>query len=384
MPITELHHPSHHRSWIEVDLAAIAHNVARFCELIGGRGLVMPAIKADAYGLGAVQVAPAALAGGAARLAVATCMEGEELRAAGITAPIQILGASLPEEVERLVANDLIPSIHDLDLARLVSLEAVKQEKLVPVHLKIDTGMGRLGVLPHETVHAAAVIHDLPNIEIEGLFMHFAEPADEAYSLQQLKRFNEGRHLLEESGVRVPLRHAASSAAALLYPESRFDMIRPGAGTYGFLSPTWLQEKINLRPALAWRCVVVQLKDYPPGSSLGYNRTFTTRRPTRVAVLPVGYADGYLRKFSNRAHVLIHGRRAPVVGMISMDYTMVDVTEFPDIAVGTEVTLIGQDGDHKVTLEELADYADTIPYAITTGLGGRPGRCYLNRDKLQT
>lgn len=379
MPMSVLSHPSYHRSWIEVDLNAIQENFRRFQALVGPTVAIMPEIKADAYGHGAVAVGKTLLEAGAERLVVATCLEGEELRSAGITAPIHILGASLPEEVPYAIAKDLSLSLHEMELATIISLEAVKQNKTAVVHLKIDTGMGRLGILPEEAPRAALQIARLPNLKLEAVFMHFADAGDESYSLYQLKRFHDAYCHLAEAGVHVPLRHAASSVAAILYPESHFDMIRPGAGIYGFHSPAWIAQRFPVVPALSWKCVVIQTKDYPPGSHLGYNRTFTTRRPTRVAVLPVGYADGYLREFSNRADVLIQGRRAPVVGMISMDYTMVDVTDLPEVAVGSEVTLIGENGGDRITVEELAAHANTIPYVITTCLGRRPGRCYVRR-----
>lgn len=380
-PITSLHHPSHHRTWIEVNLAAIRENIRRFRNLCENGAEVMPCVKADAYGHGAVAVSRAALEAGATRLVVATCLEGEDLRAAGIECPVHILGASLPEEIPCAIEADLTLSIHDIELARLISLEAVTHDKTVPVHFKIDTGMGRLGIMPEDAAEAAAQVAALPNIELEGLFMHFADAGDEAYSLRQLERFNDAIAVLEQAGVTVPLKHAASSSAAILYPDAHFDLIRPGCSVYGYHSPGWLGERFPVVSALSWRCVVVQLKDYPPGKHLGYNRTFTTRRPTRVAVLPVGYADGYHRHFSNRADVLIHGRRAPVVGMISMDYAMVDVTDLPEVHVGSHVTLIGAEKSDRITVEELAKHADTIPYCITTGLGLRPGRCYTDSDE---
>lgn len=377
VPISILRHPSHHRSWLEVNLSTIQNNIRRFQELVGSPAGVMPEIKADAYGHGAVAVGRAALEVGCERLVVATVLEGEELRAAGIEAPIHILGSSLPQEIPHALANNLTLSVHEMESPRLISRDAVKRGITARVHLKIDTGMGRLGILPEDAAAAAVEISALPNMEIEALFMHFADAGDEPYSHSQLARFHDACTNIEAAGVRVPFRHAASSAAAVLYPEAHFDMIRPGAGMYGYFSPAWVHDRCPVEPALTWRCVVIQVKDYPPGLSLGYNRTFTTRRPTRIAVLPVGYADGYLLGFSNKCDVLIAGRRAPVVGMISMDYAMVDVTDLQDVAVGTVVTLIGKDGGEEITTEELADHADTIPYIITTCLGRRPGRCYV-------
>jgi alanine racemase len=238
-----------------------------------------------------------------------------------------------------------------------------------------------LGILPENVVAVATTIAKLPGLLLEGVFMHFADAADEAYSREQITRFETALAALTEAGISIPLRHAASSAAAVLYPQARYDLIRPGAGIYGFHSPEWLHDSLPLIPALSWKCLVIQVKDYPPGSSLGYNRTFTTRRPTRIAVLPVGYADGYLRSFSNHTAVLIHGAKAPVVGQISMDYTMVDVTDLPAVEIGTEATLIGSNGDRRITLEDLARRAETIPYTIACGLGRRPGRIYVDRPE---
>ena len=377
-----LRHPSFHRSWLEVDLAAIRENIMRFRDHCGAEVQIMPAVKGDAYGHGAVAVARAAIQAGCPRLAIATELEGEELRAAGIDVPLQILGASLPEEVPGVVTHDLVSSVHDLALAELLSVEAVRQHKTVKVHIKVDSGMGRLGILPDKVVDAATRISRLPGLELEGAFMHFADAADETYSRFQLQRFNQALDALARAGIKLKLRHAASSAAAVLYNDARFDMVRPGAAIYGFHDPVWLHNLLPLVPALSWKCLVIQVKDYPAGASLGYSRTFITRRPTRIAVLPVGYADGYPRAASNNASVLIDGRLAPVVGIVSMDYTMVDVTDLPDISIGTEAVLIGRSGDRRLTVEELARAADTIPYIITSGLGRRPGRIYIDRPDV--
>lgn len=373
----DLPHPSLHRSWVEIDVSAIADNVRHYRRLVGPDRLIMPAVKANGYGHGAVMAARAALAGGADRLAVATCREGQELRDAGIGVPIQILGAMLPEEVSPAVKYNLTISLHDIDIARLAALEAADGDAIAPVHLKIDTGMGRLGVAPEKAAAAAAYVARLPGLRLEGVFMHFADPADEQYSRFQLGRFAKARQAIRDAGVGGFLVHAASSDAAVLYPESYFDMIRPGAGIYGYLSPSWIREGVPLRHVMTWKSAVIQLKDYPAGSNLGYSRTFTTRRPTRVAVLPLGYADGYRREFSNKAQVLIRGRRAPVVGIVSMDYAMVDVTDLDDIEVGAVATLLGPDRDDVISTEEMAEWGGTIPYCITTGIGGRVGRLYV-------
>ncbi len=379
MGMRELGHPSLHRTWVEIDLDAVTENVRRLRALAPGAA-VMPALKADAYGHGAVRVARAVLRGGAERLGVATCLEGQELREAGFGVPVQIFGACLPEEVLAAVRYNLTVSLHELHIAHLVSLAAAEEGRRVPVQCKIDTGMGRLGILPEQAVEAAREIFELPNLHFEGVFMHFADPEDAAYSRYQLSRFAAACDALERAGVTGFARHAASSAAAVLYPEARFDMIRPGSAVYGYLSPGRLRERFALTQAMSWRSAVIQVKDYPSGSDLGYSRTFTTARPTRIAVLPVGYADGYGRAFSNRAEVLVRGRRVPVVGMVSMDYTMLDVTGMDDVHPGTVATLMGEDRGQRITPEELADRGGTIPYCLTCGIGPRVGRQYIETE----
>ncbi len=379
MPMRTLPHPSLHRTWVEIDLDAIAENTRRLKRLAGG-ALLMPALKADAYGHGAARVAGAVLRGGADRLGVATCLEGQALREAGFGVPVQVFGACLPEEVAPAVRSGLTLSLHELHIAHLVSLAAVDAGVRAAVQLKIDTGMGRLGILPENAVEAAREIFDLPGLCFEGVFMHFAEPGDGAYSRFQLERFAAACAALERAGISGFLRHAASSAACVLYPEARFDMIRPGSAVYGYFSPAPVAERFPLLPAMSWRSAVIQVKDYPAGNSLGYGMTFTTSRPTRVAVLPVGYADGYVRAFSNRARVLVGGRRVPVVGMVSMDYAMVDVTGVGDVHPGTVATLLGADGGDAITPEELAEWGGTIPYCLTCGIGSRVGRQYVEAD----
>ncbi len=376
MSSAKLSHPTLHRSWVEINLQAVADNLRHFRQIVGPHPLLMPAVKADAYGHGAVPIAQAAIAGGANRLAVATAHEGQILREAGIGLPIQILGATLPEEVNLAVHYNLTLSVHELYIAQLAALAAHKENRTVPLHLKIDSGMGRLGILPEDAVAAAAEIASYPGIRLEGVFMHFADPADLPYSRWQIDEFNRATRALEAAGVKNFLRHASSSGAILLHQDAHFDLVRPGCGIYGYLSPGWLAHEQRFTPVMTWKSTVIQIKDYPPGRNLGYSRTYTTRRPTRVAVLPVGYADGFRREFSNRGFVLIRGRRAPVVGMVSMDYTIVDVTEIPDLEVGAVATLLGEDREERITAEEMAEWGQTIPYCLTTGIGSRVGRHY--------
>ncbi|GHT00318.1 alanine racemase [Planctomycetales bacterium] len=367
------------RSWLELDLSAVKENLRRLrahCAACGNSVLVMPAVKANAYNHGAVAVARAAVEAGCERLAIATVAEGEELRRAGIGVPLQLLGAVLPDEIPAAVACDLIFSVHEVASAERLNAEATRQRKRGTVHLKIDSGMGRLGVLPDAAVATAVAISRLPALFLEGAFMHFAVAAAAEYSRRQIVIFDETLAAIAAAGVKIPLRHAANSTAIFRYPEAHYEMIRPGAAVYGFYDDESLREKFPLTPVLSWRCRVAQIKDYPAGVSLGYGRTaFTSRQTKKIAVLPVGYADGYARYYSNRADVLIGGRRAPVVGRVSMDYTLVDITDLPPLTVGAVATLIGADGTERITLEELArHHHDMIPYCVATAIGARVGR----------
>lgn len=373
-------HPSLNRSWVEINLDAVMENVRKFKNLVGSNVEIMHAVKANGYGHGAVEISRAALSAGASRLGVGNCHEGEELRASGIAAPIQVLGALLPEEVEDAVEANLTLSIHDIDIARLISLAAVRQEKQTKVHIKIDTGMGRLGILPEDIEETLAEIKTFPGLDIEGIFTHFSEAEDKEYSLSQISLFSEVTERLAKKGFNFFLKHAANTTAAVLFPQSHYDMIRPGIGIYGMHSLSRLNREFPLRPVLTWRCLVVQIKDYPEGCFLGYNRTFKTKRRSRVAILPIGYADGYRRGFSNKADVLIAGKRCPVIGSVSMDYTMVDVTELDEnnICVGSTATLLGQDNEENISAEELSSLLpDAIPYEITSCIGDRVGGMFV-------
>ncbi|MFH0911465.1 MAG: alanine racemase [Planctomycetota bacterium] len=389
-------HPSGERSWIEIDLGAIRENVRRFAGHVGPRVLLMPAVKNNAYGHGAVPVGRAALAAGASRLAVATVAEGEELRRAGIEAPIHVLGAFLPEEVEPAIQSSLILSLQDRNMAQRVEETAAALDKTATVHLKVDTGMGRFGILPGGPTASGATIEketdvdcraivdlarrvaSLSHLCLEGVFSHFADALDEPYSLRQIAIFQAVSRALEAAGFSRLLRHSAASGAAILHPGAHFDMIRPGITMYGLYDDLVLEKRLATLPALAWRARIVALRDFPAGYSLGYGRTYVTDRPTRAAILPVGYGDGYIRALSNRGLVLIRGRRAPIVGRVCMDYFMVDVTGIDAVRPGDAVTLLGTDGRDRLRAETLADLAGTIPHEVVSNLGRRVARRYLN------
>jgi alanine racemase len=372
-------HPEFRRCWLDVDLGAISENTRSFRRLVGPSTSVIAVVKADGYGLGATAVSQAALAGGAARLAVANVQEAIELRQNGIASPIHVLGPLFRKEVEAVVEYDLIPSLYDEYSFHQLSKAAVRHGKNVTVHIKIDSGMGRHGWFPRQAESMAPGLARLPGIAIEGAFTHFAEAADKPYTLDQLENFDRTCEGLEEKGLLFSMRHSANTTAAVLFESSRYEAIRPGLGLLGICDDPRIQAKLPLKKALAWKTQVVQIKDYLAGQVIGYNRTYVVQRPTRGALLPIGYADGYRREFSNRADVLIRGTRCRVIGRVSMDCAIADVSFVSPIRVGDEVTLVGSDGLEHITVEELVGLIPNgVPHEVITSLGSRNQRHYRN------
>jgi alanine racemase len=378
MPLRQIKHPSGNRSWTEIDLTALAHNVIQFKKFAGENVIVMPMVKADGYGHGAVEVSKKAIEVGASRLGVATCLEAEVLRMAGIKVPIQIAGTLVEDEVKTAVKLGLILSLHDLELARLVNDESEKAGLITKVHLKIDSGMGRLGILPEDAVDAAKEISSYSSLELEGAFMHFSDAFDSEFSKFQIKVFDNLFNEIEGAGIKIPIKHAVATDAALLYKGSHYNMIRPGIGIYGIYNSESLYPIVDLKRVLSWRAVIIQVKEYPEGYFLGYGRTFQTKRRSKIAIIPVGYADGYRRGLSNKSNVIVNGSLAPVVGRVSMDYMMADVTDIEDANAGSVATLIGSDGDEIISAEDLASLLpECIAYEIVSTIGSRIGRRYI-------
>jgi len=363
-------------TWAEIDLDAIAHNVRAIRAKIGRRVKMLAAVKADAYGHGAVPVSCTALEHGADMLGVATVEEAVELRENEVAAPILILGCVLPEEAEAVVEHGLAATVCDLAVAEALSRSAVAQAKRVSVHVKVDTGMGRIGVRPDEALEFVRRIVRLHGLSLDGLFTHFpsADETDKTFTRQQIAAFSQVIQELEADGIRIPLKHAANSAAILDLPESYFDMVRPGLILYGLHPSPDVQRSMALKPAMTLKTRVVFLKDVPAGTPLSYSRTFTTRRPSRIATLPIGYADGLSRGLSNKGAALIRGQRAAVVGRICMDQCLADVTDIPGAAVGDEVVVYGTQGGERISIEEVAQVVGTIPYEITCAVSRRVPR----------
>lgn len=351
--------------WIEVDLDAVAHNVRAF------RGLVPPAcrlvavVKANAYGHGAVPVARAALQAGAVALGVANVREGEELRAAGVTAEIWVLGPCDPADARALVEFGLVPGLGSRELARaLAELPPPRGGRRVPVHVEVDTGMRRHGVPVEELAPFVRDLRDRGRLAVQGVFTHFAGLcADDANDMRaQLAAFHAA--LASVRDLAAPLRHAANTVGTLLLPEARLDAVRIGGGLYGF-DPLGARSRLALRPALALKARVAGLRHALPGDRVGYGGAFVCARPTRLALLPLGYADGLVRAMWRDAEVLVRGRRARIAGRVSMNQTVVDVTDVPGVAVGDEVVLLGRQGTQRIAAEERAG-ADGSVYEITS------------------
>jgi alanine racemase len=366
-------------TWVEIDLGAIAENTRRIKALVGPTVEVLASLKADAYGHGALKVARTVLRNGATRLGLATVSEAAPLREAGIREPILIFGYTPPWQAREAVRLDLTLTIYALDTARALARAAQALGRPVRVHVKVDTGMGRLGLRAEDPESIAAFIaelHTLPGIIVEGIFTHFAkaDSLDQRHTRLQLRRFEQVLRMLDAHGLRPPLVHAANSAATLTLPETHYNMVRPGIALYGLAPSAEVPLPPGFRPALAFKTQVAQVKDIPAGECISYGCTYITTAPTRIAVLPVGYADGFRRAPRNWGEVLIRGQRAPILGRVCMDQCMVDVTHIPGVRMGDEVVLIGRQGNAALTAEEVAERLGTINYEVVAEILARVPR----------
>ncbi len=368
-----------HRVWAEVNLGQLARNMDACRAQLGPDVMITVVVKADAYGHGAVPVAKTCLEHGAFMLAVGDSNEAIHLRESGILAPILVLGALIDEELSWVVSYDIRPTIHSTERVPALNDAAKRLGRPCKVHVKVDTGLGRLGASPYQAIEIARRIAASPHLELEGLSTHFASAStgDVAFTERQLRLFQGVLSEIEGMGIKVPFRHAANTAGALAYPSTVFNMVRPGAALYGIDPGTLRDQGIAMTPILTLKTQIAFVKGHPEGANIGYNRTYSTSRRTRVATLPVGYNDGYPHRLSNQAQVIVRGRLAPVVGTVTMDYTTIDVGSIPDARVGDEVVLIGRQGDHEVRVEELSRIVGTTPYEIPCQLGRRVRRVYL-------
>lgn len=362
--------------WAEIDLSAVAYNVRQIKGLLRPEVRFCAVVKADAYGHGVLPVARMALQSGADQLAVAIMNEAIELRKAGFTVPILILGFTPPEQAVLAVAHNVTQTIFSVDAAQALSQAATAAGRMAKVHLKIDTGMGRIGISPEDAGHFAAAVAALPGIEIEGVFSHFAtaDSQDKTFTYEQFGRFQEALARIAAQGVKVPVRHIANSAATIEMPEMHLDMVRPGIILYGLWPSEEVEKRIELRPVMKFKAQVGYVKEVPPEMPISYGRTYFTARHSRIATLPVGYADGWTRLMAGKADVLIHGERAPLVGRVCMDQCMVDVTHISGVAPGDMALLFG---GPELPVEEVAAHMGTINYEIVCMVGKRVPRLYM-------
>jgi len=364
------------RVWAEVDLGALGRNLEVLRARLPAAVKVLAVLKADAYGHGAVLCARRLEELGVAMVGVGDSREALELRRAGVRAPILVLGAIVPGEMADIVRHDIATCIHSSERASLLAEVAQALGRRARVHVKVDTGMGRLGVLPRVARGLATTIARDPRLELEGICTHYGSAASPVpfHTAEQLTSFVRLVEEVRADGIRPALVHASNSAAVFSTLGEHFNMVRVGLALFGVNPGNLPVGASPVEPVLSLRSQVAFLKDLPEGSPVGYNRTFATRRPTRIAVIPFGYSDGYPYALSNRAYVLVRGERAPVLGAVSMDYTTVDVTDIPGVHVGEEVTMVGTSGKRRITVEDLARRIGTIPYEITARLGRRVAR----------
>lgn len=378
--------------WAEIDLKAIAHNVSELRRITQPDARLMAVVKANGYGHGAVEVSRCALQNGATVLGVARIEEGIQIRKAGIKVPILVFGCTPAEQAEDLLNYDLTQSVNTTASALELSQAAAGRGAKIKIHLKIDTGMGRLGLLPQnfrsdspakintDTLSETLAIAGLHGLELEGIFTHFAsaDSADKTYAEYQLDLFLDYLKCLQAAGLNPPLKHAANSGALIDMPRSHLDLVRPGIAIYGlYPSEEVDKQRVSLKPAMAVKTRIIQLKKVPAGFKVSYGMTYTTKQSTTVATVPVGYADGLNRLLSSSGQMLVGGQRVPIIGRVCMDLTMLDIGGIQNVQMGDEVVVFGQQGNESLTVDEMAATLDTINYEIVTNIAARVPRVYL-------
>ncbi len=372
----------------EINLDNIANNVREVKKRVGENTKVLAVVKADAYGHGAVEVSKVALYNGADWLGVATCEEGIQLRRHSIFVPVLLLGYTPAARVDEVILNGLTQTVFSYDMALDFSDAAVKLKKSVDVHIKIDTGMGRIGFLPNEeNLRRICEISKLPNINITGIYTHFAtaDEEDKSFTINQYERFMYMAENTEKMLGRKIIKHTANSGAIIDLPEFKLDMVREGIILYGLYPSDKVLKNINILPCMTIRSNVSYVKEMPEGASIGYGRTFFTKRKSYIATIPVGYADGYARAMSNSAFVIINGKKAPVVGNVCMDQFMADVTDIGDVKTGDSVILMGEENGIKISADDIAKIQKTISYEVLCSVGKRVPRVYIrNGEFLKT
>ena len=369
------------RTYAKIDLQAIRHNIRELKGSVRRGTKVMGIVKADAYGHGAVPVAKA-IEEFADAYGVATIQEAIELREAGLQQMILILGYTGEAWYEEVVQHRISQTIYTYDMAKRLSDAAIRMGTTTPVHIKLDTGMGRIGFAPdEETLATIEAINELPGIELEGLFTHFARADEETIepAKKPFARYMDFVNKLENSGIHISVKHVSNSAAIIGFPEADLDMVRAGISLYGlYPSDEVGRERVILRPAMEWKTVISYVKDIPVGTPISYGGTFISSKPMRVATVPVGYADGMKRDLSGKGRVLIHGQYASILGRVCMDQFMVDVTDIPQVSIGDEVTIFGRQGDLEIPVEEIAALSHSFNYEFVCSVSKRVPRKHVD------
>lgn len=375
------------RAWAEIDLDAIAHNTREIKAITGKRVEMMGVVKADAYGHGVLEVVRTLLDNGVTQLAVSMLDEAIQIRKMGIEVPILILSYTDPARAEEIVYNDVTQTVFSHDLAQALSAASVKLGRNAKIHIKLDTGMTRVGFMPgYSAVKSIMEIGRLPGLIIEGLFTHFAS-ADESerdYTMMQFECYMGVCSELGRVGIHIPVKHVCNSAAIIQYPEMHMDLVRPGVILYGLYPSQQVdREKVHLKPAMTLKANVILVKDVEQDTCISYGRTFRTSRLSRIATIPIGYADGYTRLLSNKGRMLVNGEFAPIVGRVCMDQCMIDVTDLKqEVHAGDEVVIFGSQNGACISVEEVAADIGTINYEVVCIIGKRIPRVYLKDGRI--
>lgn len=380
----EIYSEKYYRVFANIDLDAISRNIIAAKETLSKGTKIMAIIKADGYGHGAIPIARE-LGCLVDAYGVAIVEEGVELRNAGIDKPILILGYTAMEQINEVIAYDITQTVFQYEVAKVMDEEAKRQGKIAKIHIKIDTGMGRIGFLPcKESIEEIIRISKLKNIDIEGIYTHFAcaDMKDKTSANDQLTNFITFTNELEDAGVKVRIKHASNSAGIVDMNYANLDMVRCGITTYGiYPSEEVIKDNLKIQPALELKTHISFVKELDTGHGIGYGSTFITDKTMMIATVPVGYGDGYPRALSNKGRVLVHGKSAPIIGRVCMDQFMIDVSHIPGVMQGDEVTLIGKDGKEEVTVEEIGNLSYSFNYEVLCNVGKRIPRIYYKNAK---
>lgn len=369
-------------TWAEIDLAHLVHNFKEIKKRVGQEVGVMAIVKAQGYGHGIIQVSRVLEEEGVNYFGVTSPQEAFLLREGGIKSSILILGPTMLDQAKEIIEKDITQTICTKEMAYTLAGECKRLKKRLKVHIEVDTGMGRTGVPYQRALKLIEEVIKIPELEAEGIFTHFstADEEDKSFTREQIKRFKEVLEKLGEEKIDIPFKHAANSAGVLNFPEGYFNMVRPGLALYGIYPSGYISRSLDLHPVMSLKSKVIYLKRVSKGATISYGKTYVTNKNTTIAILPIGYKDGYNRLLSNKGEVILKGKRVRIAGRVCMDQTIIDVGEVPDVKVGDEVVLIGKQGRERVSVEEIAKKVDTVPHEVVCRIAERVPRIYLKNS----